>query len=153
MCFMDKQEFQIRKDNCTKWISFWDRLEETRQKSEDNFDKKIYAVCVGTIGLVMTFLNFFENKTAIGWIVAGVSGCTLALLLNLIVQLIAEQKQKKQQDLVEKYLKDSTQICDAYIDQRIAKDNKCLRIINYFSASFLILGIVSIFIFLIQNLN
>ena len=38
---MDKQEFQIRKDNCTKWISFWDRLEETRQKSEDNFDKKI----------------------------------------------------------------------------------------------------------------
>ena len=78
MCFMDKQEFQIRKDNCTKWISFWDRLEETRQKSEDNFDKKIYAVCVGTIGLVMTLLNFFENKTAIGWIVAGVSGCTLA---------------------------------------------------------------------------
>ena len=153
MCFMDKQEFQIRKDNCTKWISFWDRLEETRQKSEDNFDKKIYAVCVGTIGLVMTLLNFFENKTSIGWIVAGVSGCTLALLLNLIVQLIAEQKQKKQQDLVEKYLKDSTRICDAYIDQRIAKDNKCLRIINYFSASFLILGIVSIFIFLIQNLN
>ena len=55
--------------------------------------------------------------------------------------------------MVEKYLEDSTQICDVYIDQRIAKDNKCLRIINYFSASFLILGIVSIFIFLIQNLN
>ena len=153
MYFMDNQDFQIRKDNCAKWAHFWSSLEETRQKSEDNFDKKIYAVCVGAIGLVMTLLNFFENKSALGWIVAGVSGCTLSLLLNLLVQLIAEQKQKSQQDLVEEYMKDSTQISDAYINLRIAKDNKCLRIINYSSACSLIIGIVSIFVFLIKNIN
>ena len=71
------------------WENVWTSVQETASKSEENIDKKVFALSAGAIGLELTLLEVIGNKSPEwNWLAFLAAGCfVLALLLNLINHL------------------------------------------------------------------
>lgn len=121
------------------------KFDETRNKSEDDFEKSLTYISGGALGLSLTFMEkiiSLESSLHIwtlifGWIFLG-----LTLMLNLVSHLITSYYSRISQDEYDSENKD-----EELIIKKIKKRNRNITIINWTTVSFLMIGISFIIIF------
>jgi hypothetical protein len=123
-------------------------FEETRTKSEDDFEKNLTYISAGALGLSLTFIEkivVINSSTIIwtliiGWVLLG-----LTLTLNLISHLISSYYSRKSQEEFDNDCKN--------LNKNIDLRNQRISIINWSTVILLILGIFFIIIFTSQNIS
>ena len=144
---------QSRCDQAVKyWTDFWPKLQDALLDSEEHFDKKVFALSAGAIGLELSILQFVKGTPVAVWcVVVSTSLCLAALILNLLVQYFAKNRQEKQAELIRDFIQRPKEN-DDYITERLIKDNNILKWINLISMVFLFGGIVFLGVFTFINL-
>lgn len=140
-------------DNMVKyWTDFWPELQKALLDSEEHFDKKVFSLSAGAIGIELSILQFVKGTPVAVWcVMLSTALCLGALIFNLLVQYIAKIKQEKQADIIRDYIQQPKE-SDNYIIKRIQKDNKALKVINLFSMILLLGGIFFLGVFTFINL-
>lgn len=134
------------------WIDYWPKLDDAKLDSEEHFDKKIFALSAGTIGIELSILQFVGGKPELMWcVLISALFCLISLTLNLIVQFVASSMQEKQSRMIRAFIEDPTDD-DSFIYKRLIRDNKRLKCINIISMVSLVLGIVFLGVFTFINL-
>ena len=134
------------------WQEYWPKLQEAALDSEEHFDKKIFTLSAGAIGIVLTLLQFLDvTPCSVIWVIIAASLCVIALLMNLLVQYIAKYQQDNQAELIRTFIANPIDD-DSYISERMRKDNKILMWINGISIGCLISGIICLCVFTVINL-
>ena len=139
-------------EDIKKWEQFWPELQKAALTSEANYDKKVFAVSVGSIGMELSILQLVQGRPkALWWAISATALCILALLINLIVHYIGKSKQDEQASLLKEFLANPNNDGSSIYD-RIVEDNKSLRTINLVSIVLLVLGIICLSVFTFLNL-
>ena len=149
----DNQKKEAIAQTIKGWQEYWPKLQEAALDSEEHFDKKVYTLSAGAIGIVLTLLQFWkDDRCGAIWVIIAVSLFVLALLLNLIVQYVAKSKQDKQAELIRAFIANPTED-DSYISERMRKDNRILMWINGFSIGCVILGMAFLIVYTYLNIK
>jgi hypothetical protein len=133
----------------SEWNDFRNSVYETKSKSQDDFEKYINVLASGGLAITIAFFdNIVDIHIAVyvylivlGWILLVVT-----LLSNLISHyLLISYAQKTIDEINQK------QYDDVFIN--VKNRNRFVNILNGFSIGSLIIGIISIIIFVTINLN
>lgn len=135
------------------WIDFWPKLQEAQLDSEEHFDKKVFSLSAGAIGLELSILQFVKGTPLAIWLViVSTSLCLAALILNLFVQYFAKNKQEKQAEIIRDFIQ-HPKTSDDYIIAHLIRDNKVIKRINLTSMLCLFAGICFLGVFTFINLS
>ena len=149
----DNQKKEAIAQTIKGWQAYWPKLQEAALDSEEHFDKKVFTLSAGAIGIVLTLLQIWgKDRCGAIWVIIAVSLFVLALLLNLIVQYVAKSKQDKQAELIRAFIANPTED-DSFISERMRKDNRILMWINGFSIGCVILGMAFLIVYTYLNIK
>lgn len=115
-------------------------IDRTIDKSEDDFENKLTYISAGALGLSFAFIEKIvniENSTNKRLLICGWISLCITLFLNLVSHLISKKIACRIQDDL------------ADLDK---KNDKKVRVFNYFSVGFLMIGIVLIIIYASFNI-
>lgn len=141
----NKENIKIEQE----WFEFRNSVYETKSKSQDDFEKYINIIASGGLALTIAFFDkIVDVKFVIGvcLIVFGWVLLIATLLSNLISHYLSISYAQKTIDEINEKKYDIVFI-------NVAKRNKWIKILNRLSIGTLIIGIVSIIIFVTINLN
>ena len=149
----DNQKNETVDQTVIGWQEYWPKLQETALDSEEHFDKKVFTISAGAIGIVITLLQIWgDDRCGVNWVIIAISLFVIALLLNLLVQYFAKSRQDKQADMIRKFIANPTED-DSYISERMRKDNRILMWINGFSIGCVILGMAFLIVYTYLNIK
>ena len=132
------------------WENVWTSVQETASKSEENIDKKVFALSAGAIGLELTLLEVIGNKSPEwNWLAFLAAGCfILALLLNLINHLYGRKTQSKQSKMIKDFIyEDKKALTTPEIYSRMERHSRTILRIHWASSISVIIGIVLLFVY------
>lgn len=132
------------------WENVWTSVQETASKSEENIDKKVFALSAGAIGLELTLLEVIGNKSQEwNWLAFLAAGCfVLALLLNLINHLYGRKTQSKQSKMIKDFIyEDKKALTTPEIYSRMERHSRAILRIHWASSISVIAGIVLLFVY------
>ena len=132
------------------WENVWTSVQETASKSEENIDKKVFALSAGAIGLELTLLELIGNKSQEwNWLAFLAAGCfVLALLLNLINHLYGRKTQSKQSKMIKDFIhEDKKALTTPEIYSRMERHSRTILRIHWASSISVIIGIVLLFVY------
>lgn len=118
------------------------KFDDSRDKSEDNFEKSLTYISAGALGLSLTFIEKIvpiESSLHIWTLILAWIFLGLTLFLNLVSHLISSYYSRKSQDELDNG--------DENINDKIDKRNRKMTIINWTTVIFLMLGISFIIFF------
>lgn len=132
------------------WENVWTSVQETASKSEENIDKKVFALSAGAIGLELTLLEVIGNKSQEwNWLAFLAAGCfVLALLLNLINHLYGRKTQSKQSKMIKDFIyEDKKALTTPEIYSRMERHSRAILRIHLTASISVIAGIVLLFVY------
>lgn len=132
------------------WRNVWETVQATATKSEDNIDKKVFALSVGAIGLELTLFEIIGDKSSDWKWLAFVAAALLviALFLNLINHLYGRRTQSRQSKMIKDFLnKDTNALPSHVIYSEMESHSKKIRIIHWISSILVIIGIALLFVY------
>ncbi len=132
------------------WENVWTSVQETASKSEENIDKKVFALSAGAIGLELTLLEVIGNKSIEwNWLAFLAAGCfVLALLLNLINHLYGRKTQSKQSKMIKDFIyEDKKALTTPEIYSRMERHSRTILRIHWAASISVIAGIVLLFVY------
>jgi uncharacterized membrane protein len=124
------------------------KFDETRNKSEDDFEKSLTLISAGSLGLSMAFIEkivTIDDSTNVWTLITGWVFLALTLFLNLISHLISSYYSRISQEEFDAKHKD--------LNKNIDKRNKNITRINWLTVILLIIGISFIVIFASINIS
>jgi len=132
----------------SEWNDFRNSVYETKSKSQDDFEKYINVLASGGLAITITFFDKIVDIHAAICVFLIVLGWVLliaTLLSNLISHYLSiSYAQKTIDEINEKKYDD--------VFTNVTKRNKRIRVLNGLSIGTLIIGIVSIIVFVTLNL-
>jgi hypothetical protein len=144
-----KKKEQENKKIEQEWFEFRNSVYETKSKSQDDFEKYINTIASGGLAITIAFFDkIVDIKLAVFlfWIEIGWGLLVATLLSNLISHYLSiSYSQKTINEINEKKYD--------VIFSNVTKRNKWINILNCLSVATLIIGIISIIVFVIINLN
>jgi hypothetical protein len=133
----------------SEWKEFRNSVYETKSKSQDDFEKYINVLASGGLAITIAFFDKvvdIHKSTHIFLIILGWILLVLTLLSNLISHYLSiSYSQKTIDEINEKKYDD--------VFTNVKKRNGFIKILNGFSIGSLIIGIISIIIFVTINLT
>lgn len=122
-------------------------LQSAKEKSEDDFEKKVTYISAGALGLSLTFIEKIVHErraTCLGLLISSWALLIFTLLLNLLSHSISSYYHDKTTQEFDRE--------DENLESNIDKRNKRLWIINIVTIATLIFGIVLLVTFVSINL-
>lgn len=132
------------------WENVWSSVQETASKSEENIDKKVFALSAGAIGLELTILEIIGDKSPDwNWLAFLAAGCLVfALLLNLANHLYGRKTQSMQSKMIKDFIyEDSKALSTPEIYSKMESHSKRILRIHWVSSLFVIAGIILLFVY------
>lgn len=132
------------------WENVWTSVQETASKSEENIDKKVFALSAGAIGLELTLLEVLGNKSQEwNWFAFLAAGCfVLALLLNLISHLYGRKTQSKQSKMIKDFIyEEKKALTTPEIYSQMEQHSRMILRIHWAASISVIAGIVLLFVY------
>ena len=132
------------------WKKVWDTVQETASKSEDNIDKKVFALSVGAIGLELTLFEIIGDKSSDWKELAFISAAlfVLALASNLINHLYGRFTQARQTKMIKDFLNEEIDAFPSHvIYSKMESHSKCVLLFHCISSALVILGIALLFVY------
>jgi hypothetical protein len=132
-----------------EWNEFRNSVYETKSKSQDDFEKYINFLASGGLAITLAFFDkivdpknaSFKTLIIIGWVLL-----VFTLLSNLISHYLSINYSQKTIDEINDKKYD-----DVFVN--VGKRNKIIKLLNIFSIGTLILGIISIIVFVTLNMT
>lgn len=146
-----QKEVSISREEQVKyWENVWTSVQETASKSEENIDKKVFAISAGAIGLELTLLEVIGNKSPEwNWLAFLAAGCFIfALLLNLMNHLYGRKTQSQQSRMIKDFIyEDPKALSTPEIYSRMERHSRRILRIHWAAASMVISGIILLFVY------
>ena len=142
------QQVLSREEEVKYWEKVWSTVQETASKSEENIDKKVFALSAGAIGLELTLLELIGEKNPdCNWLAFVAAGLlVLALILNLINHLYGRRTQNKQSKMIKDFIyEDSKALTTPEIYSKMEKHSVRILRIHRASSVLVIMGIMILF--------
>lgn len=142
------QQVLSREEEVKYWEKVWSTVQETASKSEENIDKKVFALSAGAIGLELTLLELIGEKNPdwnwLAFVAAGL--LVLALILNLINHLYGRRTQNQQSKMIKDFIyEDSKAMTTPEIYSKMEKHSVRILRIHRASSVLVIMGIMILF--------
>ena len=137
----------MEKEEIEQLANYKIELLKTHEKSQESFEKQLSYISAGALGLSMVFIEkvvknvnqaCYKWVLILSWIFLG-----LTLVVNLISHLLAAKYAYRTMDDIEHGL---------YDYDKAAKRNKFIILLNAFSVISLLIGILSLILFVTINL-
>ena len=133
----------------TEWNEFRNSVYETKSKSQDDFEKYINVIASGGLAITIAFFDKIVDIHKSNYIFLIILGWVLlvtTLLTNLISHYLSiSYAQKTIDEINEKKYDD--------VFTNVKKRNRFIKFLNGLSIGTLVIGIVSIIVFVTLNLN
>jgi hypothetical protein len=133
----------------SEWNEFRNSVYETKSKSQDDFEKYINVLASGGLAITIAFFDKIvdiHSAICVFLIVLGWVLLVATLLSNLVSHYLSiSYAQNTIDEINEKKYDD--------VFTNVKKRNTCIKFLNGLSIVALIIGIVSIIVFVIINLN
>lgn len=131
-------------ENDNIWLKNRESLVNTKEKSEDDFEKNLVLITSGTLVLSMTFIDKIaplDHARGVVFLIIAQSLLAISLLINLLSHQISV---KYSQDAVDNFdLKG-----DAFETNKLIEgNNRKVRKINNWTVSLMISGIISLVVY------
>ena len=139
-----------REEQVRYWESVWTSVQETASKSEENIDKKVFAISTGAIGLELTLLEVIGNKSQEwNWLAFLAAGCFIfALLLNLMNHLYGRKTQSQQSKMIKDFIyEESKALTTPEIYSRMERHSRRILRIHWAASILVIAGIILLFVY------
>lgn len=130
------------------WLDNLRSMRSTKEKSDDDFEKNLVLITSGTLVLSLTFIDKIAPLASthwIAWLIIAWFLLATSLLLNLISHLVSSKNAARQ---FEKYALTGN---EDELNKVIAKDNKSIDTINYWTVGLMISGIFCLIVYCSVN--
>lgn len=137
-----------REEEVKYWEKVWTTVQETASKSEENIDKKVFALSAGAIGLELTLLELIgEKNPGWNWLAFAAAGLlVLALILNLTNHLYGRRTQNQQSKMIKDFIyEESGALTTPEIYSMMEKHSMRILRIHRASSILVITGIMILF--------
>lgn len=147
MCEENKEEVDEKKYDV--YLAERSALIDAEREGARLFDKAILTLAGGSFGLSLALIKQIVPQMKSGsavWLILGWGGFCLSLLSTLISFLTSQVACRRQRDILENtYIRNG--------NEETNRPGKTTSLLNVFSISFFILGIVFLAVFIITNIS
>ncbi len=140
-------------------MSNYDRLKEDYKSKQDTVDEsstmienRTFEIASGGLVLSLTVLSFLDthNRLPDGWSWMSIviwSFFTLCIILHYWSHYASKRSAERTRDQIGKMISQGEEYNAQRINEVAYKDGKCLRVINFLTPLFLMLGVVGLVVF------